>query len=248
MDLQKYIDMENAPIPADVAEKFAHAGSSQITKFEDKNEILTTPSLHHDIGYTQMNDGNYIVSSWVYLKGITAEMVQWWFWWHPLATERYILWYPGEHFGISYPKEEESYFNQKKFPGFQPNVQYPIERIGGKKMPLSLEFMTPEDFGYDKKLMEENNVATIVCAHVGAFKDHVPHTEMSHVCFQKEDGLLMVNRFWIGQRAKNPMIRKMILTDETAKGMGEHCYVEYHNFANKIPQLYAEYLEEVGED
>ena len=247
MDYQKYLNMENAKIPADAAEKFAHAGNNHVTKFADKNEILVNPSLHHDIGYTRMDDGNYIVSSWVYLKGCTAKMVQWWFWWHPLENERYMLWYPGEHFGISYPREEESYFNQKKFPGFRPNVQYPIERIGGMKMPLELNFVAPEEFGYDPKLMKENNAATIVCAHVGAFRDKIPHAEMYHICFQKEDGLLMVSRFWIGQRAKNPAIRKMILKDSTAKGMGEHCYVEYHNFAIRIPQLYEEYLEEIKE-
>lgn len=246
MNYKKYIKMENAKIPTSVAKKLKIPGSNHITAFADKNEILYKKELREDIGYTKMEDGNYIISSCVFLEKVTPEMVQWWFWWHPLEKDRYILWYPGEHFGISYPKKEKAYFEQKKMPKFKPNMQYPTERIGSMKLPLSLNFVTPEQFGYDKKLMEENNVATIVCAHVGAFKDLVPHTEMSHICFRAENGIFMVNRFWMGQRTKNPLIRKIMLTDESAKGMAEHCYIEYHNFAKKIPMLYEEYLKEIS--
>lgn len=246
MDYQKYLVMPNATIPKDIAEKLKKPGNNHITSFTDKNDILTHKELHEDIGYTQMEDGNYIISSCVELPGITAQMAEWWFWWHPLQKERYMLWYPGEHFGIGYAKKEESYFNQKKMPEFQPNMQYPIERIGEMKLPLSIDFVTPEQFGYDEKLMKENDVATIICGHVGAFRDFVPHTEMSHICFQRENGLFMVNRFWMGQRAKNAVVRKLLLTDENAKGMAEHCYIEYHNFAKKIPMLYEEYLKEIS--
>lgn len=245
MDYQKYLSMENATIPYDIAQKLKKPGSNNITKFEDKNEILMHKELHEDIGYTQMEDGTYVISSYVALPGVTAEMVEWWYWWHPLEKKRYMLWYPGEHFGISYPKKEERYFNQKKMPAFKPNMQYPIERIGGMKLPLSINFVTPKQFGYDVKKMKENDVATIICGHVGAFKDLIPHTEMSHICFQKENGLFMVNRFWMGQRANNSIVRKFLLTDENAKGMAEHCYIEYRNFAKKIPLLYEEYLREL---
>ena len=247
MDYQKYLAMENATIPADIAKKLKKPGSNHITKFEDKNEILVHKELHKDIGYAQMDDGNYIISSCVELPGMTAEMVQWWFWWHPLEKERYMLWYPGEHFGISYPTKEKSYFEQKKQPDFKPNMQYPVERIGGMKLPLSINFVTPKQFGYDEKLMRENGVATIICGHVGAFKDLIPHTEMSHICFQEENGLYMVNRFWMGQRAKNPVVRKFLLADEIAKGMTEHCYIEYRNFAKKVPMLYEAYLKELSQ-
>ncbi|MDE5995689.1 MAG: hypothetical protein K2G56_02095 [Eubacterium sp.] len=34
------------------------------------------------------------------------------------------------------------------------------------------------------------------------------------------------------------MLRKIILTDETAKGMAEHCCIEYRNLVEILPRLY----------
>jgi hypothetical protein len=49
---------------------------------------------------------------------------------------------------------------------------------------------------------------------------------------------LLISRFWLGQTLKNPLIRKAMLTDKTAKGMAEHCCIEYRNLAEILPGLY----------
>jgi len=246
MDYIKYLNMENAEIPPDIVTALAAPGANTPLVFEEKNKLLSVPELQKETGFVKMENGNYLISMCVEMPGVTADMANWWFWWHPLEADRYKLWYPGEHFDISYAKKDAPYFQQKKMPEFRQNTQYPVERIGGLKMPLSISFVTPEEFGYDKTLMEENNVATIICGHVGALKGRIQHTEMSHIFFQREDGLFMVSRFWMGKRAKNPLVRKAMLTDASAKGMAEHCYVEYTNFARKVPGLYKEYLKEVA--
>lgn len=244
MNYEKYLKMENAVIPADIAEKLENQGNITAVDFSEKNKFLKNKELTREIGYTRLDNGDYLVSMEVKMPGVTKEMVDWWFWWHPMKKERYMLWYPGEHMNISYAPENEKYFNQKVQPPFEPNINYPIERIGGMVMPLSISFVTPEQFGYDKKLMKESSVATIICGHVGAFKDRIPHTEMSHIYFQEPDGLRLNGHFWIGARCKNPLLRKIMCTSKNAKGMAEHCYVEYTNLARKIPLLYAEYEKE----
>ena len=83
-------------------------------------------------------------------------MINWWFWWHPQADERYHSWFPGEHFSISYAGKDRAYFKQTTVPAFRPNTQFPVERIGGRKMPLRIDFVTPEDFGFEERKMEEN--------------------------------------------------------------------------------------------
>ena len=241
MKYEKYMEMPHASIPVDIAEKLQMAGGNSILEFEDKNKILTDDILQMEVGYSKMKNGDYVVSMYCPMPGVTAQMVEWFFWWHPQEKERYQLWFPGEHMDTGYEKSKEEYFHAKKMPEFQPNTQYPIERIGKVKMPLSISFVSPEEFGFDRKLMKEANVATVICGHVGAFRGILQHTEMAHVYLQREDGLLMVSRFWIGKRLKNQLIRKIMLTDEIAKGMAEHCCVEYRNLAKKLPMLYAEF-------
>ena len=89
--------------------------------------------------------------------------------------------------------------------------------------------------------MEENQIPIIVCGHVSAFRGLVPHTEMAHIFRQTDEGLFLISRFWLGKTLKNPLLRKVILTEETARGMAEHCCVEYRNLAQILPGLNEEY-------
>ena len=60
-------------------------------------------------------------------------------------------------------------------------------------------------------------------------------------CFkQTDDGLFMIIRFWLGKTMKNPLIKKLIITDKMAKGMAEHCCIEYRNLFEILPILYCE--------
>jgi hypothetical protein len=117
-------------------------------------------------------------------------------------------------------------------------IEYPLEKIGSAKLPLRIDFVTPEEFGFSKQAMEENNIQRIVCGHVGAFNNLVKHTEMAHIFKQTEDGLFMISRFWLGETMKNQLLRKLIITKDMAKGMAEHCCVEYRNLCEILPILY----------
>lgn len=209
-----------------------------LTKFEQKNEILVKQNLQQEVGYNKFPDGSYLVSMTCPMPNITPEMIQWWFWWHPQKDERYQMWFPGEHFAISYAKKDRDYFEKEKLPAFQNNTQYPVERIGDMKMPLRIDFVEPTEFGFSEKDMFANAIPLIVCGHVGAYKGVIWHTEMAHIFKQTDDGLMLISRFWIGEKLKNPLLRKLILTDETAKGMAEHCYEEYRNLVKILPELY----------
>lgn len=211
------------------------------TLFNEKNTILMSESLQQEVGYKRMDDGSYIVSMYCPMPNITPEMIKWWFWWHPQEDIRYQVWYPDAHVSIGYDKRQADYFKREVCPEFQNNSQYPVEIIGEKKMPLRIDFVTPKEFGFSEDVMEENGIPLIMCGHVGAFKGMIWHTEMAHIFKNTEDGLFMISRFWIGETLKNPILRKTILTDDTAKGMAEHCCVEYRNLLEILPILYGEY-------
>lgn len=212
-----------------------------LTPFESKNDLLSSADLQNEIGYKKAADGTYLVSMVCPMPQITAEMIRWWFWWHPQANERYQVWFPDAHFGIGYSKKQKEYFSQKTCPKFQNNTQYPLENIGGKKLPLRIDFVTPEEFGFSRQMMQENGIADIVCGHVGAFNNLVRHTEMAHIFKQTDDGLFMISRFWLGVSMKNPLLKKRIITDDMARDMAEHCCIEYRNLCEILPRLYAEY-------
>lgn len=240
MDLRKLISKPLPCIPDDIRTAL---GKNEITKtaFEYKNKILTACELQNEVGFVKMDDGTYLVSMVCPMPGITAEMIEWWFWWHAKDSLRYQVWYPGEHISIKYHPKDKAFFEQPEVPEFTPNTHYPVEKIGGMKMPLRIDFVTPEEFGFSREIMRDNNIPKIVCGHVGAFNNLVRHTEMAHIFKQTDDGLFMISRFWLGQTMKNPLLKKLIITDKMAKGMAEHCAVEYRNLCEILPILYKEY-------
>ena len=240
MDYGKYKSMPNAQIPPEIAAVLPDGGNIHLTPFEDKDTVLLDPVLQAEAGFQIMDNGDYQVSMYCPMPGVKKEMIDWWFWWHPQENERYQLWFPGEHFSIKTDKKDADYFSATTIPPFRPNSQYPTEKVGNMKMPLRIDFVTPQQFGFSEDAMREGNVATIVCGHVGAFRGAFYHTEMAHIYFRREGGLFMVSRFWIGRLLKNGLIRKAVLTENMARGMAQHCCIEYRNLAAKLPLLYQE--------
>lgn len=240
MELKELLKKPLPVIPPEISEQL---GKSEITKtpFERKNDVLSSTELQNEVGYVKMDDGTFLVSMVCPMKGITPEMIRWWFWWHAQDSLRYQVWYPGEHASIRYHKQNKAYFQQPTVPPFVPNTHYLVERIGGRKIPLRIDFVAPEDFGFSRSVMDENKIPLIVCGHVSAFDGLVKHTEMAHIFRQTEDGLYLISRFWLGKTMKSKFLRKLIITEKMARGMAEHCCVEYRNLCEILPVLYDAY-------
>ena len=62
--------------------------------------------------------------------------------------------FPGAHYAIGYPRRCAGYFEQAAQPPFQDNTQLPTERMGGMRMPLRIDFLKPEKFGFSKTAMQ----------------------------------------------------------------------------------------------
>lgn len=240
MDLKELMVRPLQVVPKDIREKL-FCPNITLTPFEDKNTLLRSDALRQEVGYRAFQNGDYLVSMTCPMPGITPEMIAWWFWWHPQEKIRYQIWFPGEHFAIAYDKKDAPYFQQDVFPAFRPNTQYPTERIGGIRMPLRIDFVHPKNFGFSGQAMRENDIPLIVCGHVSAFRGLVPHTEMAHIFQRTDEGLFMFSRFWIGKTLSNPLLRKRILTESMARGMAEHCCLEYRNLAEILPALWERY-------
>lgn len=229
------------PVIPDEIHRAIENSAVSATEFENKNDILQDESLQREVGIAKMPDGTFLVSMVCPMPGITAEMIRWWFWWHPQADERYKVWFPGEHKGIGYPEKQRAYFNSSSCPEFRNNTHYPLEKIGKALLPLRIDFVTPEQFGFSKGIMEEKGIPVIVCGHVGAFRGLVMHTQMAHIFKETDEGLFLISRFWLGKTMKSRLLGKMIITEKLAKDMARHCCIEYRNLSEILPTLYKEY-------
>ena len=236
-------DLLKKPLPEMPADIKAHLDDGNVTlvDFADKDRLLTDPSLQYEFGYKKFPNGNYYCAMYCPMPGITMDMIHWWFWWHAKESIRYRVWFPGEHFAISYRPGDASFFRQPKLPPFQANTHYPVEKIGKLALPLKISFVEPAAFGFDPQKMKDNGFPWAVNGHVGAVYGLVEHTEMAHLLKETDDGLFMINRFWIGENLKNPILRAAMLNDDTARGMVEHCCIEYRNLAEILPVLYEAY-------
>ncbi len=235
-------ELLNKPLPVmpeDICKKL-ECSNITYTSLKNCNHILEREDLQQEVGYSKFEDGSWMVSMICPMPGITADMIRWWFWWHCQDNLRYQVWFPGEHISIKYHKKDCAYFEQQNIPTFQPNSQCPVEKIGGTKMPLQIDFITPEQFGFDRQIMKQNNIPVIVCGHVSVFGGLIPHTEMAHIYKHTEDGLFLISRFWLG-KTMNPLLRKLIMTEKMARGMAEHCCIEYRNLCEILPMLYEKY-------
>lgn len=148
-------ELKSKPLPAipeDIQTQLDHS-SITLTAFEDKNDILKDASLQQEVGYRRFPDGSYLVSMTCPMPGITPEMIAWWFWWHPQADERYQVWFPGEHYSISFDKKNKDYFSQPTVPAFRPNTHYPTERISNARLPLRIDFVSAENFGFSAQVI-----------------------------------------------------------------------------------------------
>lgn len=230
-------------VPPEIAQKLRRPGGITPTPFEEKNDILQSETLQREIGYTPLPGGDWLVAMTCPMPDVTPEMLDWWFWWHAQKSERYRVWFPGEHFAVSHAKKDAAYFSADAVPPFRANTHFPVEKIGKLALPLRIDFVTPSAFGFSQKAMAKHGVSRIVCGHVGATYGLVRHTEMAHILRQTPDGNVLISRFWIGKTLKNPYLRKAILTAQTAQGMAEHCCLEYRRLAQILPLLYEAYAQ-----
>lgn len=236
-DIDLTIDAYCNTVPKEIVNSINYC-NIDLTPYDEKNTLLDNEKLQYQAGYKKFQDGSYLVAMYCPMPNITAEMIEWWFWWHPQKSERYRIWFPKAHTSVSYNKKDRTYFESPRYPGFQPNTQYPTEKIGGVRLPLRIDFISPSNFGFSKETMCEYNIPLIVCGHVGVFDGLIWHTEMAHIFKQTNDGLFMFSRFWLGNTLKNSLFRKFMLTDKTAKSMAEHCCIEYRNLCGILPKLY----------
>ena len=259
----QYYDRELSEVPQEVISDIRKSPYpiENALPFENINDLLNPGYLSLENGYCQMPDGSVFVAVLTEMPNVTGEMLDWWFWWHPINALRYKVWYPEAHFKNSVDVDIDEYTNRKgPYAKRYWNVtNYPIEDIGTGKETLSIKFIRPSDFGFDETRFDEADVATAICGIAGSVSKKITqHTYMCHFVRKKNNGVEMRSRFWVGHtviksgfsevsivnRLINTKIMKnLLLPRKVGYALAMHCAQEYNNLADILPELFANYRE-----
>ena len=214
--------------------------------------LLERGELPGETGWCRLQDGVAYTAVRTQMRGVTGEMLDWWFGWHPHDPVRYELWFPGAHADIA--------FEPPAVPAGKPywnTVHHPVEDVGLGMQHLRIRFLDPVAFGFPEGVLEHPSVATIVCGVVGDDRRRAWHTSMCHFARHTGDGVELRSRFWIGATLRpfgpsalaapvsrvlqRPQIRRLLVPREAPLAMARHCAAEYANLASLLPQLYEQY-------
>jgi hypothetical protein len=199
-----YVDPRNTPAPLVLRE--AHL-------------LLSNPTLPLEDGYAINSDGMYHIAAQTYMKGVSGEMIDWWFGW-VTNTEQYKMWHPTDHIYSAWagPHGNSTYI------GGHHLVK---EKIGGAVQKLRISFKDPSEyFGPNWKAeFEKAGCVTAICARVGLWTGYgttgLSTGHVIHLVQKEGDGVRMRSRFWLGDipGIKLAAIRSVLIPEAVAKGL-----------------------------
>ena len=257
INYELYLKRKNSQIPkvnTEVFEKGEDIPLSEVLRIEDKNQLLKDGYLNCENGFFHFEDNSAYAAVLTKMPNVSIEMIDWWFWWHAKESLRYKIWYPEMHFDISsdfgehYNDESKTYRERLYI-----SKHFVTENIGTGKEKIVINFMSPEEFGFDVSQLKDENKETIICAIVGDLKKRVWHTKMCHVVRKVEEGVEMRSRFWMATKVKRmdvfgerflnsilnkSFIKKTLLPKDLGKYMFHHCSQEYNNLGDILPEIY----------
>jgi hypothetical protein len=224
--------------------------------FAQLDRLLDPVPLPVETGWCTLPDGIGYVAVRTAMPTVSAEMVDWWFDWHPREPIRYRIWHPMAHRDNSL--EPPSGGGAKAHWGA---VHHPVEDVGaGGMVHARIAFKRPSELGFSTDALNDPAVATIVCGEVGDDQRRVRHSAMAHVFLREGDGVVLRSHFWLGALIRpylpaplaapaalamnNGVVRRLALPSNLPRALANHCAEEYANLAALLPELYGELVSE----
>jgi hypothetical protein len=253
-DLEEYLKRPlTAPDPGQLDEIERGPIDPRGALSEDDVDALLDPApLAVENGWCRLPDGCGYVASRTEMPGVSGEMVDWWFDWHPRDAARYRVWHPLAH--------ESNSVELPPHAGAKPHwgtVHHPIEDIGLGTVHARIAFYPPEALGFSPGALDRPAVATIVCGFAGDDRRRMQHTKMIHAFLRTDEGVVLRSRFWLGaairpyapvqvaalgERLLNrPALRRRLVPAAAPRALARHCAEEYANLAALLPELHARY-------
>jgi phloretin hydrolase len=251
----KYYRDPAQPDPSHLAMMDAPCDPSKAIYPEQMNDLLNPGDLQVEVGWCLLPNGAGFIANRNVYKNVTAEMVDWWFAWHPLESLRYRLWYPPQHAGIALDSESRARVLNRDIPIREKNwgvTHHVTEDCNCGMENIDITFLSPRDFGFDMKRWKEPYVSTFV----GGFGWSSPVVKtdraikapslMCHIFRQIPGGLEHRTRFWMGYRMSRDkpelVLPPGVLVPTIAvQGLACHNVREFSNLRVLLPEIYAEF-------
>ncbi|MBK1689855.1 DAPG hydrolase family protein [Rubrivivax gelatinosus] len=212
-----------------------------------RDKLLEPGYLPAERGWCLMPDGSAFVAGLTRMPGVTAEMLEWWFYWHGLHGLRYAIWDADDHYDARVSPETIRRRLDPKLSirerGWN-TTDIVLEDVGTGPTELHISFVSPEAFGYDMAAFGRG-----ACAAISANIRHGSGASLvcfSHVAREIEGGIELRSRFWLGWNVVDgqPVRVGQGVPQEVfvglAQGLVRHCPKEYHNLAAILPAVWAE--------
>ena len=243
------------PDPSHLAMMEAPCDPSKAIYPEQMNDLLNPGNLDIEIGWCNLPNGAGFVANRNVYRNVTAEMIDWWFAWHPLDGLRYRIWHPPQHAGIALSPEDRGRILNSSLPIAQKNwgvTHHVTEDCNCGLENIDITFLSPREFGFDMARWREPYASTFV----GGFgwsspanpKGHVIKAPslMCHIFRKIPDGLEHRTRFWMGYRLSQgkpelvlpPGISVPVIA---VQGLARHNVQEFSNLGVLLPEIYAEF-------
>jgi hypothetical protein len=216
------------------------------------DRLLDPAPLPRENGWCTLPDGVGYVSVSTAMPGVTGEMVDWWFEWHPHDARRYRAWHPLAHVGNSVEIPADA--RAKAHWG---TVHHPVEDVGTGVVHARIAFCPPTQLGFSTDALDDPRVATIVCGFAGDDRTRMRHSPMAHVFLRDGDGVVLRSRFWLGAAIRpylpgplavpaswllnNRLVRRFALPSALPHALARHCAEEYANLGALLPELHARF-------
>ena len=252
----KYWNPDMGPMQDQVQRALMHGIEASELGFPvtEANQLLEPGYLHLENGFTRLANGQVFVAVLTKMPGVTSEMIDWWFGWHYMESQRYKLWHPRAHLLNSAERmigDDPGLSDREKY---LHNPNYVTEYVGGDVLAISIAFSEASDF-LDASRFEAAGIGTAICGVVSLQNSPLVFGLIIHLIRETQDGCEMRSRFWLGKIelkgvpaagvlskvAGSRFVAKRAVPIEQGRNMVVHCAAEMNHLASFLPDLYADY-------
>lgn len=243
------------PDPEHYAKMDAPCDPAKAIGPEQVNDLLNPGYLDVEIGWCNLPNGAGFIANKILYPDVTADMIDWWFAWHPLEDLRYRIWYPPQHAGIMLSPESRKRILDENVPMREKNwgaVHYVTENCDNIMENICIHFLSPQDFGFDMSRFKEPNIATFAGGYGWAVatdkkdEDITAPALMCHTFRNTPDGLEHRTRFWMGYRLSYGKPELCLppgvsVPVKAVQGLARHNVKEFTRFKYFLPRIYKEF-------